>query len=96
MPAALSSHFNRDHHFSASSGEISLSGETGAHMKSSVSECLPEIWRVEVWTWRCIRTTRLREIVEFATRSGLETREQQCGVAIEWVIWVLHTRNVSS
>jgi hypothetical protein len=83
MLATHSPPFDRDHHFSASSSEISLSGEIGAHRNSSVSDCLSEVdlesGGLDMEVHLDNKTQRDCRICHL----GLETREQECGVAIE-------------
>ncbi|KAL9371606.1 hypothetical protein Peur_036746 [Populus x canadensis] len=83
MLATHSPPFDRDHHFSASSSEISLSGEIGAHRNSSVSDCLSEVdlesGSLDMEVHLDNKTQRDCRICHL----GLETREQECGVAIE-------------
>uniref|UniRef100_A0A3N7EGV7 RING-CH-type domain-containing protein n=2 Tax=Populus trichocarpa TaxID=3694 RepID=A0A3N7EGV7_POPTR len=82
MPATHTPHFDRVH-FSASSSDISLSGEIGAHRNSSESDCLSEVdlesGALDMEVHSDNKTQRDCRICHL----GLETSEQECGGAIE-------------
>ncbi|XP_034893613.1 uncharacterized protein [Populus alba] len=82
MPASHTPHFDRVH-FSASSSDISLSGEIGAHRNSSVSDCLSEVdlesGALDMEVHLDNKTQRDCRICHL----DLETSEQECGGAIE-------------
>ncbi|KAJ6750695.1 hypothetical protein OIU85_001253 [Salix viminalis] len=69
--------------YSASSSDISLSGEIGAHRNSSVSDCLSEVdlesGALDMDVHLDNKTQRDCRICHL----GLETCEEECGGAIE-------------
>ncbi|KAF9665569.1 hypothetical protein SADUNF_Sadunf16G0136700 [Salix dunnii] len=82
MPATQTPHFDKVPH-SASSSDISLSGEIGAHRNSSVSDCLSEVdlesGALDMEVHLDNKTHRDCRICHL----GLETSEEECGGAIE-------------
>ncbi|XP_012068519.2 uncharacterized protein LOC105631129, partial [Jatropha curcas] len=83
MPTAHATHFNTNHHFRGSSSDMSFPGEVGADMDSSVSDCLSE---VDLESGVLEGKMHLGDKNERDCRIchlGLESVEQENGVAIE-------------